>query len=342
MVTVRDIANACGVSTATVSKALNGYGDISAETAEKILKTAHEMHYMPNAAARQLKTNISHSIGVLFFDETNSGLTHEFFSKILNSAKDEAESLGYDITFISKNIGGKEATYLEHARYRRCDGVLIACIDFTSTSVKELVASEIPTVTIDYSFNDKSSVMADNVNGGYVLTKYLIMHGHRKIAFIHGENTSVTKKRMVGFYRALGEESITVPDSYIVSARYHDPEMAGEATRALMNLKDRPTAIMYPDDYAYMGGLMELERMGMSVPRDVSCVGYDGISLSGIMHPRLTTYFQDTDKLGRLSVDKLVESIERPKTCAPETINVEGRLIEGHSVGQIRHRSVLG
>ena len=105
MVTIKDISKQCGVSPATVSKALNGYGDISTETAEMIRKTAQEMHYMPNAAARQLKTNMSHNIGVLFVDDTMSGLTHEYFSAILNSAKEEAERLGYDITFISRTVG---------------------------------------------------------------------------------------------------------------------------------------------------------------------------------------------------------------------------------------------
>ena len=116
MVTIKDISRACGVSPATVSKALNGYGDISAETVSLVKRTAKEMHYLPNAAARSLKTNTTHNIGVLFVDETSSGLTHEYFSMILNSVKEEAESHGYDITFICQNLGGKTVTFLEHCR----------------------------------------------------------------------------------------------------------------------------------------------------------------------------------------------------------------------------------
>ena len=88
MVTIKDISKALGVSPATVSKALNGYSDINPQTAERIRAAAKEMHYLPNIAARQLKTNRSHNIGVLFVDETNSGLTHEYFAAILNSAKE--------------------------------------------------------------------------------------------------------------------------------------------------------------------------------------------------------------------------------------------------------------
>ena len=99
MVTIKDISKARGVSPATVSKALNGYRDVNPQTAERIRQAAKEMHYLPNVAARQLKTNISHNIGVLFVDETNCGLTHEYFASILNSAKEELELLGYDIDF---------------------------------------------------------------------------------------------------------------------------------------------------------------------------------------------------------------------------------------------------
>ena len=91
MITIKDITKKCGVSPATVSKALNGYDAISPETAALVRRTAKELNYMPNAAARLLKTNRSHNIGVLFIDDSMSGLTHEYFSHILNSVKEEAE-----------------------------------------------------------------------------------------------------------------------------------------------------------------------------------------------------------------------------------------------------------
>lgn len=335
MVTIKDISQKCGVSPATVSKALNGYGDISPETAEMIRKTAQEMRYMPNAAARQLKTKSSHNIGVLFVDETMCGLTHEYFSAVLNGAKEEAERLGYDVTFISRNMGGDRNSYVEHCRYRKFDGVLIASVDFQNDAVIELVKSEFPTVTIDYSFNNCSSVISDNVEGVYELTSYLIGKGHRKIAFIHGETTSVTQKRMVGFYRACEANGIEVPDEYIVEGRYHDPKTSAELTAYLMGMEDPPTAIMYPDDYSYIGGLGQLEKMNLSVPEDISVAGYDGINLSQVLRPRLTTYYQDAEMIGRTSAKKLIESIENHKTCINEQIMVSGRLLEGKSVKQI-------
>ena len=335
MVTIKDISKQCGVSPATVSKALNGYGDISTETAEMIRKTAQGMHYMPNAAARQLKTNMSHNIGVLFVDDTMSGLTHEYFSAILNSAKEEAERLGYDITFISRNVGGNNSSFVEHCRYRKCDGVLIASVDFLSDQVRELVESEFPTVTIDYSFNNQSSVVSDNVEGAYRLTEYLLEKGHRKIAFIHGEKTSVTEKRLVGFFRACEDYGIYIPEEYVLEARYHDPKVCEVLTEQLMKMEDPPTVIMYPDDYSYLGGLRQLEKMGLSVPEDVSAAGYDGINISQVLRPRLTTYYQDAEMIGKKSMQKLVETIENKRTCIVEQIMVSGKLLEGHSVKQL-------
>ena len=151
MITIKDISKKCGVSPATVSKALNGYDDISPETAALVRRTAKELNYMPNAAARLLKTNRSHNIGVLFIDDSMSGLTHEYFSHILNSVKEESEENGYDITFISKNIGKQKMSFLQHCRYRNCDGVVIANVDFQNPEVLELVNSEYPVVTIDFS-----------------------------------------------------------------------------------------------------------------------------------------------------------------------------------------------
>lgn len=236
-----------------MSKALNGSSEIGEETSELIKKVANEMGYFPNAAARLLKTKQSNNIGVLFIDEMQSGLAHEYFSAVLNSVKDEAERLGYDMTFISRNIGRKPMSYYNHCKYRNCDGVVIACVDFNDPEVVELIQSEIPTVTIDHIFNDCTAIMSDNLKGASALVQHIYDMGHRKIAFIHGENTSVTQRRLSGFYSTCRKLGISVPNDYIKPARYHDPKSSGLATRELLNLKDPPSCIMYPDDFSFIG-----------------------------------------------------------------------------------------
>ena len=131
MVSLKDISVACGVSVATVSKALNNHHDIGEETKERIKRTAKEMGYFPNSAAKMLKTNRSNNIGVLFVDDDKSGLTHDYFAYVLDSFKRKAEERGFDITFINCNkTRVNRMSYVEHAKYRGFDGVVIACIDF--------------------------------------------------------------------------------------------------------------------------------------------------------------------------------------------------------------------
>ncbi|MCR5545859.1 MAG: LacI family transcriptional regulator [Lachnospiraceae bacterium] len=334
MPTIKEISKACGVSPATVSKALNDYPDVSEETKEIVRACAKDLHYLPNAAARQLKTNTSHNIGVVYKDSTGSGLSHEYFSAVLDSAKEEAEKNGYDITFISDVIG--YGSYLEHCRYRRCDGVLMVSEEFSSPQMQELISSSVPVVLIDYVVNERSSILSDNIDGGYSLANYFINKGHKRIAFVHGERTSVTVKRLKGFYKAMEESGINVPDEYIVQARFHDPDSSSDATKKLMALNNPPTAIMYPDDFSYIGGMNALEKLGLSIPDDVSVAGYDGVNLSQVLRPKLTTYYQNAAEIGRVSAKKLIETIEQPKSCIAEQIIISGKILEGKSVATLR------
>lgn len=333
MVSMKDIAKRCGVSVATVSKALNGQVDVGGETRSRICAAAEEMGYMTNSAARALKTNRTYHLGVLFVDERRSGLAHEYFSSVLESFKVEAESHGYDITFINHNVGGRPTSYLQHCRYRGVDGVVIACVDFNDPRVRELVESGIPLVTIDHVFNNRLAVVSDNVSGVEALVHYVYEKGHRKIAFLHGERTSVTENRMIGFYRACEELGLEIPPEYIRECVYHDPDRCAQVTREILELPDRPTCILFPDDYSYIGGMNALNNAGLRVPEDISAVGYDGIHLARVL--QLTTYSQDTKALGATAADRLIRLIEHPKTTLPEQISIPGYLVEGASVRQI-------
>ncbi len=336
MVTIRQIAMQCGCSPATVSKALNGASDVSAETAERIRRTAQEMGYIANAAARALKTSRSYNFGVLFEDATDSGLTHEFFSRILNSFKHRAEEMGYDISFISDRLGGREMTYAEHARYRNCDGVLIASGDFNDPGLLELVNSDIPVVTIDHIFERCGSVQSDNVQGMRDLVLYIHSQGHRRIAFVHGEETSVTKIRMASFWRTCRELALEIPDEYVIPAFYHDPASVEAATRTLLELKNPPSCIIFPDDIAYLGGMNELEKQNLSVPRDISVAGYDGIKFSQIIRPRLTTLRQDAEAMGTRAAEELARAVEEGKLYIPGRIVIPGQVLPGETVKALK------
>ena len=333
MVSMKDIAKRCGVSIATVSKALNGQPDIGEETRNRICTVANEMGYLTNAAARALKTNRTYNLGVLFVDERRSGLAHEYFSAVLESFKVEAENHGYDITFINHNVGGKPTTYLQHCLYRGVDGVVIACIDFNDPRVRELVDSGIPLVTIDHVFNNRLAVLSDNVGGVEELVRYVYGKGHRRIAFLHGERTTVTENRITGFHRACESLGLEIPEEYIRECNYHDPDSCARQTRELLALPQKPTCILFPDDYSYIGGLNVLNEAGLRVPEDISAVGYDGIHLAKVLG--LTTYSQDTKALGSVAAARLIGLIEHPKTTLMDRVLLPGSLTEGTSVKQI-------
>ena len=333
MVSMKDIAKRCGVSVATVSKALNGQPDIGEETRERVCAVAKELGYMTNSVARALKTNRTYNLGVLLVDERRSGLTHEYFSSVLDSFKAEAERHGYDITFINRNLGGRPTSYLQHCRYRGVDGVLVACVDFTNAQVQELVDSNIPMVTVDHVFENRLAVVSDNVRGVGELVRYVHGKGHRKIAFLHGELSTVTRNRLAGFHKACEELGLEVPAEYIRECVYHNPDRCAKATRELLDLPEPPTCILFPDDFSYIGGMNVIRERGLRIPEDISAVGYDGIHLSKLL--QLTTYSQSAADLGRIAAERLIRQIEHPAAAEAERVLVPGRLLEGTSVKEL-------
>ncbi len=333
MVSMKDIAAKCGVSVATVSKALNNHSDIGEDTKKTICEVAQSMGYFPNSSARALKTKRTFNIGVLFTDESQSGLTHDYFASVLDSFKRYAEFSGYDITFI--NAQSQNMTYLEHSRYRGVDGVVIACVDFNDQEVINLINSDLPVVTIDHVFDNRIAVVSDNIGGMKELVEHIYEHGHRKIAYIHGDDTAVTKNRVASFYHTLNKLGVDVPDEYVLPSAYRNPQLAGKYTRMLMTGKDKPTCILYPDDYSAIGGLTVLRELGLSVPKDISVVGYDGLYVSQIIDPRLTTYEQNTEDIGKIAAKSLIKLIKDQKSTLIEKIVVPGKVIAGESVARI-------
>lgn len=337
MVSIKDISAVCGVSTATVSKALNDHRDIGEETKAHIKQVAKEMGYSPNAAAKALKTNRTYNLGVLFVDEAMNGLTHDYFASVLDSFKRTVESEGYDITFINccKTREGR-MSYLAHSRYRRFDGVIIACVDFYDPEVEELIRSEIPVITIDHLFHNRCAVVSDNIKGIRDLVTYVYEMGHRKIAYIHGADSAVTQNRLSSFYASCEALGIQIPSAYIREAPYRDTAETCRETEKLLALSDPPTCILYPDDFSCLGGIQAINARGMKIPEDISVAGYDGARIARHLSPELTTLKQNTEEIGRKAAEKLISLIERPKTTFIEQILVAGEVVPGGSVKELK------
>ena len=333
-VRLKDVAEACNVSTATVSRALNGLSQPDNKLTAKILKVADEMGYVPNAAALSLKTSRSNNIGILYEDQ----MDHEYFSSLLEDLRLEAGKRGYDLTLIGS--GAEEwNNYYEHARRRNLDGVIVIQADFDSAEVIRLATSAIPSVIIDHMYEGCDCVGNDNRASMKQIVRYARDLGHRKIAYIAGEQGAVTAERLAGFYQSCAEMGICVPEGSVVSGHFHEPAECASQIRRLISGENAPTCILCPDDYSCLGALWELNEEGISIPEQVSLIGYDGIRMGQMIPPRLTTYRQDIAGIAAEAVGLLAEAIEEPEDHAARQITVKGRLVEGETVRDLTGRA---
>ncbi len=335
MVTLKEIAKVCGISATAVSKALRNESDISKETIEKVQKVADELGYSPNIAAVRLKTNLSYMLGILLKDDTDSGVEHEFFATIVNPFIKRAKNYGYSVMFVTDRVGKRKVTPTEFANAYGCDGVLILAGDFKDKEIVELVNSDIPVVTVDYVFNDCSAIISDNDKGICEMLKYAHEMGHRKIAYVHGEDTVVSRIRRVSFLKTCNELGINVPEEYIVEGHFHDVKSTEKITHKFLDLPDPPTFIFYQDDFSFIGGRNAIAQRGMVIPDDISVAAYDGFVLSQVIKPKLMTWKQNTTEIGKKSADILIDAIENPKTYLPRIVEVQGELLRGQSVKKI-------
>ena len=327
MVTLKMIAEECGLSVAAVSKALNHMPGISEKNAIRVRECAKRMNYYPNGAAQTLKTQRSYNIGVVYQNE----MDHEYFSRMLTAVRETAEGAGYDLTFLS-NKGVTEFGYAAHAMRRNCDGVLVCNGNIDQEDLERLASSPLPVVSVERDFEGRSSVWSDNAGSMEDIVEYVTSRGHSRIAFIYGEPGQVTLERIAAFRAACEKRGIDVPEDCLREANFQNPKQSGIATRELMELPEPPTCILFPDDISYLGGLTELEREGRAIGRDVSCFGYDGVRRSELLRPTLATYRQDAEAMGRAAVHELFSAIEEGSSYTPRKIVVSGAVQPGASV----------
>lgn len=338
MATIRHIAEVCNVSVATVSKALNNYTDIGAETKERVLAAAKEYGYIPhNPGPSKKSRKRTHQIGVLFEEEANSGLKHDFLGAVVNSFKRVIEDKGYELTFIHcVRSSSNNKTLLEHCKYRNFDGVFIASTDFSNPEIIELVHSGIPVVTLGYAYKGYCCVVSDPVRVMFELMQYIYDCGHRRIAFVHGESSAAsTKARLANFCKAAKELKISIPDEYLAEGRYRDIALAKRLTEQLLKLPVAPTCILYPDDYATLGGISAIKSFDLKIPQDISIVGYDGIELGRMLEPKLATVEQNTAQIGRISATEIICQIENPDMAVRAQILVPANVYEGESIRRL-------
>ena len=164
------------------------------------------------------------------------------------------------------------------------------------------------------------------------IVRYVHARGHHRVAFIQGEKGAVSRERLAGFYKVCAELGLRVPVEYVREGHFRNPSECAAMIRELLRLDDPPTCVLCPDDHSCLGALWQLEAQGIRVPQDISLFGYDGISMSQLVSPRLTTYRQDTVQIAKEVFSLITDAIESPETHVPKQVTVSGMLIEGETV----------
>lgn len=275
-------------------------------------------------------------IGLLFEDHFHEGLNHTFFSGIINGIKRELESNGHTAIFLNMESDAPgRVSLVEQVKQRKMDGVIVVCIDYTIEEVKELLEYDIPIVLIDEEVEGRLSVKSDNVNGFRTMLQYIIDMGHKRIAYITGNSNTVTKARLNSFLECCKDNHIEVPGAYIRNSFYRDMNRAAYYTEELLRLPNPPSCIIYPDDYAAIGGINNLHARGLSIPDDISVAGFDGLEILSKYEPRLTTIRQNTYGIGAAAAAKLLKQIFDPENVNRETEIIATELEKGRTVGRV-------
>lgn len=330
MANIYDVAKKSGYSITTVSKALNNYPDISDKARKKVLAVCKELGYMPNSSARTLSTKKSWTIGVVFSEKLGLGLTHPFFSHIIESFKNVIEEKGYDLLFISREIGSSIYSYLEHCSHRNVDGVIVVHTNFCEPEVQEILSSDLPSVVIDNTDAATIKVTSDNEEGVELAISHLTSLGHTRIAHITGNDESYASTvREETFVKAMTQHGLEIPQGYIQSGGYFSLEGGYKAMEELLKQKPLPTAVFASGDYMAIGAISAIKDAGLSVPEDISIIGFDDVEVAKLVSPSLTTIRQDTEAIGEMAAIRLLSKINGEEGNVHESIPVS--LIERHS-----------
>jgi LacI family transcriptional regulator len=337
MITIYDIAKKTGFSPPTVSKALTGTGGLSAATRSLILETAREMGYTPNMTARSLSTNRSQLIGVIYEDYYMlKGFKHPLFSDILNNFRKVVEEAGYDLLFLSRTLGSRQMTYVDHCDYRNVDGVLIMNPVPGDNEIIRLVNAGRPCVSANEPIKGICTVVTENVAGATEAVQHLVDLGHRRIAYISGPQkitAPAAVERQKGYELCLERNGIRFDPKLVEEGSFWHVDAGYAATKRLLERTRDFSAIFASNDTLACGVKLALEEEGVRIPDDVSIIGFDGDDIGLYMTPRLTTMWQNTEEIGLTAARMLLKRLAGEQI--PEIIQIPAKLLMRESCKKI-------
>ncbi len=315
--TIKQIAELANVSSATVSKVMNGKDqNISQATRQRVLKIIEEEGYIPNGIAKSLKVKSTKTIGIILPDVMNL-----FFSEIARGAEDMAEAKGYSIIICNTdNNEKKEQKYLHILQEKMVDGIIVTATESSSNNIFGRFKTPMVLVDRDIDFGNKLGlIVVDNVEPAYEATKHLIDKGCKRIAFISSVKINKPSvNRYIGYEKALLEAGQTIDEDLVFLDRF---SIESGYLGAKKILKDHKVdGIFCGNDLIAMGALKEIKERGLRVPEDIKIVGFDDISISRYVDPPLTTVKQPIYEMGNEAVNMLVDIIEAREVDMKRTL----------------------
>ncbi len=328
MTSIKDVAREVGVSTATVSRALRGLPRVSDETRVKVLQVAARLDYVASPHAASLASGQTRAVGVIV-----PFVTRWFYGSVIQGAEELLREAGYDLLLY--NLAGDEAArhrvFRTHLLHKRVDAVLVLSLNPTDEEVAALAKLDRPVAVVGATVEGWSSVRIDDVETARIAVRHLVELGHRRIGYVGGSleeqlDFAAPLDRLNGYRAAMADAGLTVESSMEVVG---DFTVRGglAATRLLLDVEPRPTAVFAASDEMAVGAVHAVREAGLRVPEDVSVIGIDDHEMAEFFE--LTTVAQPVREQGQLAARLLLEALDDdfddPPT--PPTITVPTRLV---------------
>lgn len=346
MATIKDVAKRAGVSTGTVSMVINNNPAVKLETRLRVLQAIEELNYAPNQYARSLVTKRRNIVGVVRTVVTSqkdayrggyhfNELPDTYLADMLDAIVDEVTRMRYSLLFDvlawAKEDVLQDVELPAMAQDGRVDGLIWASGFMTEPHKQFLTQQHLPVVTVGSRFDCFDWVDTDPEKGIYMMTKYVISCGHRRIAFINGlNNTQTSSHKLVGFQKAMEEAGILIDPELTDHAGYSG--IGGyNAIKRIWQRSQEATAVITALDILAVGAVHFLRDQGLRVPDDVSVTGYEDGILTEHMIPRLTSVNTKKSELGRQASRILVNRIENPR-AKPVRVTIPPELVIRESV----------
>jgi LacI family transcriptional regulator len=306
-ITIKDVADMAGVSPATASRVLSGNPATSPESREKVIAAASRLEFHPNAQARALRSTRTNVIGLLMSDVRNP-----FFADLAHAAEQSALAEGFVTLLGNANESAvQQDRYLDTFISQRVDGVIAAPQGTGSSSLRALLAREVPTVFVDRTVDgiDVPSVTTDSDNGIRQAVEHLAQQGHTRVGYIAGpQTTSTGRDRLRSYAKAAQDYGISTDPALTYFGDFQS-RSGSAAAHHLLSLAQPPTALLAADSPMAVGALATLNRKGIRIGRDMALIAFDDIEWFSLLDPPLTVISHDVEAMGRIAVELLLDLI---------------------------------